>query len=70
MVKVCYDSSLLVNFNHSLSPSVMNSICWLVLALMQIAEIVQAVKSEDSIHKWSISDNIIETIAQGILEGK
>ena len=36
----------------------------------QIAEIVQAVKSEGSIRKWSISDDIFETIARGILEGK
>lgn len=36
----------------------------------QIAEIVQAVKREASIRKWSIPDDIFETIARGILQGK
>ena len=36
----------------------------------QIAEIVQAVKSEGSIRKWSITDDIFETIARGILQSK
>ncbi len=36
----------------------------------QIAEIVQAVKSEGSMRKWSITDDIFETIARGILEKK
>jgi isopropylmalate/homocitrate/citramalate synthase len=36
----------------------------------QIAEIVQAVKSEASIRKWSLPDDVFETIARGILQGK
>jgi isopropylmalate/homocitrate/citramalate synthase len=36
----------------------------------QIAEIVQAVKREASIRKWSIPDDIFETIAQAILQSK
>lgn len=36
----------------------------------QIAEIVQAVKREASIRKWSIPDDIFETIARAILQGK
>jgi isopropylmalate/homocitrate/citramalate synthase len=36
----------------------------------QIAEIVQAVKSEGSIRKWSIPDDVFETIARGILQSK
>ena len=36
----------------------------------QIAEIVQAVKREASIRKWSIPDDIFETIARAIIQGK
>ncbi len=36
----------------------------------QIAEIVQAVKSEGSIRKWTIPDDIFESIARRILERK
>ncbi len=36
----------------------------------QIAEIVQVVKREASIRKWSIPDDIFETIAMAILQGK
>ncbi len=36
----------------------------------QISEIVQAVKREASIRKWSISDDIFETIARQILQKK
>jgi len=36
----------------------------------QIAEIVQAVKSEASIRKWSLPDDIFETIARAILQSK
>jgi isopropylmalate/homocitrate/citramalate synthase len=36
----------------------------------QIAAIVKAVKAEGSIRKWSISDDIFEGIARGIIEGK
>jgi len=36
----------------------------------QIAEIVQAVKREGSIRKWSIPEDIFETIARAILQSK
>ena len=36
----------------------------------QIADIVKAVKAEGSIRKWSITDDIFEKIARGILVGK
>jgi 2-isopropylmalate synthase len=36
----------------------------------QIAEIVQAVKREGSMRKWSITDDIFENIVRGILEKK
>ena len=36
----------------------------------QIADIVQAVKREAGIRKWSLPDDIFETIARGILESK
>jgi isopropylmalate/homocitrate/citramalate synthase len=36
----------------------------------QIAEIVQAVKREASIRKWSIPDDVFETIARAILQDK
>jgi 2-isopropylmalate synthase len=36
----------------------------------QITEVVQAVKNEGSIRKWSITDDIFESIARRIIEGK
>jgi isopropylmalate/homocitrate/citramalate synthase len=36
----------------------------------QIAKIVQAVKQEASMRKWSLPDDVFETIARGILQSK